>query len=167
MDATVSIVPARPEDAAEILRVQRTAFQTEVDRYNAPDIPPMTETLESIENDIERAVVLKALAPGGCVVGSVRGLLDGGTCTVARLSVLPPWRRRGIGRRLVEALEAAFPRAARFRLFTGDRSEGNLRLYGSLGYRQVDRRPVSPTADLICMEKPGPDREPRNQQTDR
>jgi hypothetical protein len=53
-------------------------------------------------------------------------------------------------------MEAAFPRAARFALFTGHLSAGNLRLYQRLGYRPVERRPVHPGLTLVFLEKPGP-----------
>ena len=61
--------------------------------------------------------------------------------------------RRGIGSRLMAALEAAVPEARRFELFTGHRSEGNLRLYARLGYREFRRQSVNERLTLVYMEK--------------
>jgi hypothetical protein len=50
-------------------------------------------------------------------------------------------------------IEAAFPQARVFELFTGSRSEGNLRLYERLGYTRTREKVVSPTVTLVFMEK--------------
>ena len=51
---------------------------------------------------------------------------------------------------------AAFPAAERFELFTGARSEGNIRLYEALGYRTFRRQDVSAHVTLVYMEKVRP-----------
>jgi hypothetical protein len=56
----------------------------------------------------------------------------------------------------MDAIESAFPAAARFELFTGDRSEGNLRLYTGRGYRVFRQQRSSPKVVLVFLEKPGP-----------
>ena len=72
----------------------------------------------------------------------------------------PKRQRQGLGSALLAAIEASFPHAARYALFTGAQSEGNLRLYRRLGYRQVETRQVetrqvSPGLTLVFLEKPG------------
>ena len=66
--------------------------------------------------------------------------------------VLPAFQRRGIGRRLMHAIEAEFPSAERFELFTGARSAGNIRLYESLGYSAFRHHEVSDQVTLVYME---------------
>ncbi|MGW6456514.1 GNAT family N-acetyltransferase, partial [Streptomyces sp. NPDC055078] len=48
---------------------------------------------------------------------------------------------------------AAEPAATRFQLFTGHRSEGNLRLYRSRGYVPVAREQIGPRLTLVTLEK--------------
>ena len=50
-------------------------------------------------------------------------------------------------------IEEEFADARRYELFTGHLSEGNLRLYHRLGYREFKREPVSPNLVLVYMEK--------------
>ena len=43
---------AGPEHAGEALTVQRAAYVTEAQRYSAPGIPPLVETLEQLRADL-------------------------------------------------------------------------------------------------------------------
>jgi hypothetical protein len=50
-------------------------------------------------------------------------------------------------------IEARFPGARRFELFTGHLSKRNLYLYRKLGYRPVRREPVSEKLTMVFLEK--------------
>lgn len=90
----------------------------------------------------------------GRVIGSVQGIpQEDGTCYVARLVVDPVMQRRGIGRALARELEACFPTATGFSLFTGHRSHETLGLYRSLGYAETRRERVNDNLTLVWMEK--------------
>lgn len=149
----MTIERAAPGDAAEILDLQRLCYRREAELYDDFTIAPMTQTVEGMRADIGGQVVLVAREDGR-IVGSVRGRLEAGTCHVGRLIVHPERERRGIGSRLMAALEAAVAGATRFELFTGHRSEGNLRLYTRLGYREFRRQPVNDRLTLVYLEKP-------------
>ncbi len=97
-------------------------------------------------------MVFKAL-DGDRLVGSVRTREMDGACQVGRLIVSPQLQGRGIGTRLLRSVEAAFPLAERFELFTGSRSESNIRLYERLGYRRLREQLLSPAVTLVFMEK--------------
>ncbi|SNS01756.1 Predicted N-acetyltransferase YhbS [Humidesulfovibrio mexicanus] len=152
---TRTITPAAPEDAAEILALQRLAYQSEARLYNDWSIPPLTQTLEELRADFSRMTILKALDEHGGIVGSVRGEMDGGVCRIGRLVVRPDRQRQGLGAALLAAIEAAHPQAARFALFTGSHSVGNLRLYARAGFVETDRREAKPGLTLVFLEKPG------------
>jgi ribosomal protein S18 acetylase RimI-like enzyme len=146
---------ANEDDAVAIFDLQRVAFQSEAEIYHDPHIRPLTETLEDSRADFDRQVVFKA-AIDGRVVGSVRGHLRDGTCHIGRLVVHPELRNRGIGTALMRHIERHFSGAHRFELFTGEASEGNLHLYGKLGYREFDRRRVTDNVTMVLMEKGPP-----------
>lgn len=150
-----AILPAGPADAREILALQHLAYQSEARLYNDWSLPPLTQTLEQIEQEFATLRFLKALAQGR-IVGSVRAGLDGGICRVGRLIVHPDHQRRGLGSALLLAVEALFPDASRFSLFTGSLSEGNLRLYARLGYAEAKRQHIRPGLTLVFLDKPGP-----------
>jgi ribosomal protein S18 acetylase RimI-like enzyme len=143
---------ARPEDAAEILALQKLAYQSEARLYDDWNLPPLKQSESSLRGEIETTCVLKALE-GSRLVGSVRARDEEGVCHVGRLIVTPELQGQGIGTRLMRSVESAFPAAPRFELFTGHRSAGNLRLYERLGYRRSVERVLSPAVTLVFMEK--------------
>ncbi|GAA3313992.1 hypothetical protein GCM10020219_027190 [Nonomuraea dietziae] len=86
-------------------------------------------------------------------MGAVRGQLAGTTCLVGRLVVAPDAQGRGIGRALLEALHEQVPQAQAFDLFTGHLSEGNLRLYRRLGYKETHRERMDDHMTLVHLRR--------------
>lgn len=149
----VDIERAIPEDAGEILTLQRAAYVSEAQLYGDPFIGPLVESLEQLRKVIETGVVLKAL-DGPRIVGSVRGRMSGQTCVVGRLVVAPDRQGEGIGGALLAELHRAVPEATAFDLFTGHLSDGNLRLYRRLGYRETHRERLQDHLTLIHLRRP-------------
>jgi GNAT superfamily N-acetyltransferase len=152
----VEIGTPGPEHAGEVLTVQRAAYVTEAQRYRAPDIPPLVETLEELRADLAApGVVARAAWLGPRLVGSVRGRVDGAAMEVARLTVAPDLQGRGLGRALLEAVHAAAPAGVGvFWLVTGARSDDNLRLYAAAGYRPAGRVVDPAEVELVRLERP-------------
>ena len=148
----MEIGPATVEDAQAILVLQRLAYQSEAAIYGDFTIPPLTETLDEIKARFQDRRFLVA-REASQIVGSVRAFQDGATCHVQRLIVHPGYRRRGIGMALLTMIESCFPTAGRFELFTGHKSESNLRLYERAGYRAFRREPANEKVALVFMEK--------------
>ena len=63
----IAIEPARPEDAGELMTVQRAAFLIEGELNNSFTLPPMTETLDEVRKAIESDTVVLV---GGSATGS-------------------------------------------------------------------------------------------------
>ena len=139
-------------DALAILELQKRAYQSEARLYNDWTIPPLLQSLESVQEEIRSTTVLKAVE-GGAIVGSVRAALRDKTCLVGKLIVEPALQRRGIGGALLQAVEAVFPQAEAFELFTGSRSEGNIRLYRRHGYQDAGTKQVTAQLTFVIMRK--------------
>ncbi|WP_433255856.1 GNAT family N-acetyltransferase [Streptosporangium sp. CA-135522] len=142
---------AEPEDAGEILTVQRAAYVSEAQLYGDPFIPPLVESSEQVRKAVETGTVLVARR-GKRIVGAIRGQLSGTTCRVGRLVVAPDAQGRGVGGTLLAALHEEVPAVA-FDLFTGHLSEGNLRLYRRHGYRETRRERMSDHLTLVHMRR--------------
>ena len=148
----MEIALASVEDAAEILAVQKLAYQSEAQIYDDFALPPLLETLEDLRSQFASKLFLKAVEDGQ-LVGSVRGREERPTVHVERLIVRPERQGRGLGARLLREIEARFPQARRFELFTGHKSVRNLRLYEKLGYRVFREQPVHDRLVLVFLEK--------------
>ncbi|MGZ4383369.1 MAG: GNAT family N-acetyltransferase [Gaiellaceae bacterium] len=151
----VVVEQAQPADAQAILALQRLAYRSEAALYDDWSIPPLTESLDELSRVFADHVVLRATVDGR-LVGSVRARQRERTCLIGRLIVDPELQGRGIGKQLMCTIEALFPAAERFELFTGDRSERNLHLYDRLGYRAFASEAQTPKVRIVYLEKPGP-----------
>ena len=153
----IDIEAARPDDAAALLVVQRSAYVAEAQRYGDPFIPPLVETLDEVAADIAAGGVIVARV-GARLVGSVRWHLDDGVCHVARLSVVGDLQGRRIGSRLLSAVEeAAGADAVSYTLFTGADSPDNIRLYERHGYRGTRVERLNDRVSFLHMSKPAAD----------
>ena len=149
----LTIALATPADAAPILALQRRAYAAEARLYDDWSIPPLTQSIASLLAEIKSTTVLKACV-GDALVGSVRARLAEQTCLVGRLFVEPLHQRQGIGGALLAAIEAQFASAAVFELFTGSRSESNIRLYRRHGYAIAATERLTDQVDIVVMRKP-------------
>ena len=147
-----TIARATVSDASQILALQKRAFESEARIYNDWSILPLTQGLDSLVEEIEKTTVLKAI-DGQSIVGSVRATLNNGVCRIGGLIVEPERQRQGLGSALLLAVEAAYSQANRFQLFTGSRSEGNIRLYRRHGYEITETTQLSEHVTLVFMVK--------------
>ena len=132
-------------DAGEVLTLQRAAYVGEAMIYDQ-FLPPLYETLDEVTQVLTSDVDVLGIRDAGRLIGTVRIKPDG---EIARLAVAPDRQHEGLGTRL---LEAAIERGGTW-LFTGDRSEANLRLYRRHGFEETHREPV-PGHELVYLRRP-------------
>ena len=149
---TPTIVPAMLEDAPALLAMQKIAFEPEARACQAWDIPPLQETVEGLREHIRAATVLKAVE-GERLLGAIRGIVTGATCLIRVLAVAPEAQGRGLGARLLRAIEDAHPQVERFELTTNMIMVGNVRFYLRHGYEVVEQVQHAPTIRLAFMRK--------------
>ena len=151
MKDQIEVKQASVEDGGTILQLQMRAYLSEAEIYNDYSIPPLIQSFNEIKQEFSEQVFLKAMAiekgkeeeeEGNqtiTIVGSVRAYLDRGTAYIGRLIVKPEYQNKGIGTKLMEAIEQHFKFANRYELFTGHKSTQNLHLYQKLGYYEFKR----------------------------
>ena len=151
MKDQIEVKQASVEDGGTILQLQMRAYLSEAEIYNDYSIPPLIQSFNEIKQEFSEQVFLKAMAiekgkeeeeegnPTMMIVGSVRAYLERGTAYIGRLIVKPEYQNKGIGTKLMEAIEQHFKFANRYELFTGHKSTQNLHLYQKLGYYEFKR----------------------------
>ncbi|MEU1126442.1 GNAT family N-acetyltransferase [Streptomyces sp. NPDC005899] len=156
MGMSVTISAATAQDAEQIFRLQYLCFQSEAELHGNYRIGPLVQSLDSVRDEVATDLVFVARL-GDEVVGSVRGFTDeDGTGRIGKLCVHPRLRGHGLGTRLLRAAESGLfdgRSATRFRLHTGERSEGNLRLYRKAGYARVGDATVEDGVRIVLLEK--------------
>lgn len=156
MGMSVTISVATEQDAEQIFRLQYLCFQREAALYGNYRIAPLVQSLDSVRQELVADCVFVARL-GDEVVGSVRGsITEDGAAAIGKLCVHPRLQGHGIGARLLRAAEAALAEergAKKFRLHTGHRSEGNLRLYRRVGYETVGTSQGTDGVPMIVLEK--------------
>ena len=149
----VTVTPAGPEDAGELLTLQRAAYATEARIYRDPELPALVQTLDELRTELRSVTALKATA-GHRIVGAVRAHVTGSVLHVGRLTVAPDWQGRGIGSRLLAAVEDRHRGAAETAtLFTGHLSVGNLAMYARRGYTEHHREQLRPGVELVHLTR--------------
>jgi ribosomal protein S18 acetylase RimI-like enzyme len=130
-------------DAGEILTLQRAAYLTEAAAHNDFGLPPLTQTLAELADELADATVTAlGIRDSGRLVGAVRVRRSGSVVELGRLIVAPDRQGQGIGTRLLLHAETMHPEASEMRLFTGEHSTANLRLYTRHGYHETSRTPA-------------------------
>jgi ribosomal protein S18 acetylase RimI-like enzyme len=151
----IIIKQALVKDAQEILDLQKLCYKSEADIYNLCSVPPMHQTLEAITREFESYLILKVLIPsaGKGVIGSVRAKARGRSVYIGRLIVHPDFQNQGLGTRLMNEIESRFPKARRFWLMTGHKSQRNIHLYQKLGYKIFKKKQVAKPIAFVYLEK--------------
>lgn len=148
----MNITRAKREDLRDILDLQYLAYQSEAEIYNDPNIPPLKQTLDEVEREFDKGVILKAEDESGNIISSVRAFCENGSVYIGKLIVNPKQQRQGIGTALLSEIEAHYP-AQRYELFTGSKSTGNIALYERLGYKIFTIKKIDDNLEFVYLEK--------------
>jgi len=150
----ISIIKAESSDLEAILKLQKECYVIEAEIYNDYGIAPLTQDIQSLEEEFGKSTILKAVVENK-IIGSVRGFVENKTLYIGKLIVDQNYQNKGIGQRLLDAIEHVFQEYSRIELFTGFKSRKNLYLYNKRGYKEFKRQKISDNLSLVFMEKRG------------
>jgi GNAT superfamily N-acetyltransferase len=137
-NSTTTIALVEDDHAGELLTLRRAAFVTEAQLYDDPHIPPLTQTLTELREDLARDDVVTIGAwEGHRMIGSLRVEIEGEKATLGRLAVAPDKQGRGIGTEMLFAVLPFLPEQTKeIWVFTGKDSKQNLAMYTKHGYEE-------------------------------
>jgi len=148
----IQIEVASIDDANKILEIQKAAFLGQAQIYNNYQLPPITQNLDSIQNEFNGKTFFKVMV-NGQIIASVRFEEIDNFVTVDRIVVKPEYQNQGIGTSLLKEIESRVPDAVAFQLFTGNKSDRNIHLYKKMGYKVVKKQTTEQGIELLYMEK--------------
>src|SRR6478609_4368927 len=134
--AEVVLSPIQVADAGEVLTIQRAAFVSEALIYGSADMPPLVQTLDELEAELEDADGWVARI-GSRIVGAIRTREADGVLLIGRIAIAPDVQGSGVGGMLL-AMAEEHSGATEAELFTGSLSEANIRLYERYGYEKSE-----------------------------
>jgi len=149
---SMTIQRASRQDLPAILKLQYKAYESEARLLNNWNIPPLKQTLAEVEAEFDRGAILKAVDETGAIIGSVRAWEEKDTVYVGKLMVHPENQGKGIGTKLLLAVEEVFP-GKRYELFTSTQSARNIALYQRCGYRIFTEKQVNEALRFVYLEK--------------
>ncbi|HWJ84212.1 MAG TPA: GNAT family N-acetyltransferase [Cellulomonas sp.] len=134
--ADLDIRPVTLDEAGELLTLRRAAFVTEAQQYGDPHIPPLTQTIDELRDDLgAEGVITLGGWYGHRMVGSIRVLVEGSKATLGRFAVAPDLQGQGFGTQMLLAILPYLPDGIEeVWVFTGRDSVQNLALYAKHGY---------------------------------
>nr|WP_240945607.1 GNAT family N-acetyltransferase [Rhodococcus sp. HNM0569] len=139
--------------------MQRAAYVTEAQAHDDLRLPPLRQTVDELSDELGdpsvRAFGLRdSRARLTAAVRMVFSPSEPETVEVGRLIVAPDLQGGGRGSRLLQLVEDRLPPGVtRLLLFTGERSDANLRLYIRFGYRETHRTATSAGYRMVHLVK--------------
>jgi len=148
------LVRLSPADSGEILTLQRAAYVSEAQAHGDLELPPLVQSLEELAAELADPQVLAlGLREGARLLAAVRIRLDGDSADLGRLTVVPDRRVRAWAAACCAMRRNKFPHGVhQLRLFTGEHSLANQRLYQRHGYLE-DGRTAAGHYQLVHMTK--------------
>ena len=131
----IDLIRATPADAPTVRQLVRDAYAKWVPLMGREPMPMTADyDLAVREHEVDLAYL------GGALVGVIEMILHPDHLFIENLAVAPGHQGLGLGRYLMAHAEARAKGLGvpQLRLLTGQVMEGNIRLYGALGFR-IDR----------------------------
>ncbi|GIP35455.1 N-acetyltransferase [Paenibacillus sp. J2TS4] len=141
------------EEALRVLQLQMQAYMVEADRIGFFDIPPLKETIASLQESRESFYGFFPEGPDGELAGAIAYDRAGDTVTICRLMVRPSHFRQGIASELLRFVERMESDCACFCLTAAVGNEPAIRLYKKHGYAEAGSQEVAPGVVLLRLMK--------------
>lgn len=155
----VNIMQATPRDLPEILDIQKSVFQEVSRLMGKNELPPLMQTVEDLQNELQNGIILKCFLEDSRIIGSVRGILDKeNVCHIGKLIVDSKFQNKGIGASLMYEIEKYFPSCEKFILFTGNATPNTVHLYKKLGYYITGEQDTKGITMLLMEKQNNPKR---------
>lgn len=138
------------EIASDVLSIQTPAYQAEARLLKVPTLPPLQDTIESLQNCGETfyGYFINETLAGFISFKQEEHMID-----IHRLAVNPAYFREGIGKSLLQFIENLHDSVSKIQVSTGTGNIPATTLYTRFGFREVKKIFVSEQLSLTVFEK--------------
>ncbi|QSO54272.1 GNAT family N-acetyltransferase [Alicyclobacillus curvatus] len=137
-------------EISALLSVQRLAYGVEADLIGFYDIPPLKDTVQSLQSCDE---IFYGHFREGELCGSISYTKQGHDIDICRLVVHPKTFRQGVGKALLEHLLTTESDASRFTVSTGQKNTPAIKLYEQKGFNEIRTSQISRDVSIIHLER--------------
>ncbi|WP_042352573.1 GNAT family N-acetyltransferase [Bacillus massiliigorillae] len=138
------------EIASVVLSIQIPAYQVEAELLNVPALPPLQDTIESLQNCGE---TFYGYFINETLAGFISYKFEDHMLDIHRLAVHPTYFHEGIGKSLLHFIEEIEPSVDKIQVTTGTGNKPATTLYKQFGYQEVKQIKVSNQLSLTNFEK--------------
>lgn len=134
--------------AAKVLEVQLPAYQVEADIIGYQGIPPLFDTIETLQNSGE--TFYGYFDP--FLAGVISYKIEHQVLDIHRVVVHPHFFRRGIGRAMVQFLLHTYKeRVNGFMVRTAKKNTPAIKLYQQLAFREIEQVMTAEHLELVLL----------------
>lgn len=120
--------------------MQKLCYQESAKLHENHKIQPLTQSVESIEDEFESGNIFILKDDTQNIIGSVRGIVENNICHIYKLIVHPACQNKGYGALLLKHIEEFYSQSMKYSLFTAKKIEKNISFYSKHGYNIIDEK---------------------------
>lgn len=139
-------------NAVAVLAIQLTAYEVEAELISSYDIPPLKDTVETLQHARETFI---GYYLDDIVCGVISFQIQDGEIDIHRLFVAPDYFRRGITQQLLDYILRQFE-GQPIKVATGSRNTPAIRFYLKNGFHMIKEVKVDKTLSLTYFERVTP-----------
>jgi len=138
------------DEVTALLSVQRLAYSVEADLIGFYDIPPLKDTIQSVQSCNE---AFYGYFRDSKLFGAISYIRKADDIDICRPVVHPHTFRQGVGRALLEHLLTTESDASRFTVSTGQKNTPAIKLYAKYGFVEIGATEISRDVFVIHFER--------------
>lgn len=141
-----------PDKLGQLWRLQHLAYRLEAEMIGFKEIPPLMDTLETLQQCGESFYGYMD-SDGGLIGAIAVAEEEKDALTITRMMVHPDYFRKGIASALIAHIFETYPDYPRYIVSTGTLNEPAVRLYSKFGFVPVDHVQLAPGVELKTFHR--------------
>uniref|UniRef100_UPI00403F8C85 GNAT family N-acetyltransferase n=1 Tax=Candidatus Enterococcus willemsii TaxID=1857215 RepID=UPI00403F8C85 len=134
----MQLIPVKENELADVLIIQKQAFQKLYDTYQDDQTSPYTQTLERLQEKYQQSNNYFFFIVTNEIIGYIRVVIENNHARIAPIAVLPDKENQGFGSQALQLVEQTFPTINIWQLSTISQEKKLVHFYRKAGYIQQE-----------------------------